>query len=127
MSSKRFLIIDDSPIELELLKILLDRAKLPIEVQFANCGEKGLSYIERLTPEEFPDIIISDINLLKMTGIEFFETLSKRFPNSLVSTSFFLTSSTPPEEHHKKKFTQAHVKGFIEKPLMERSLIPLMN
>lgn len=127
MENRRLLIIEDSPMEIELLKILLERAKVPLSVKFELCGIGAIAYLEDLSPEEFPDVIISDINLKMMTGLEFFEKISDRFPNSWKNTSFFLTSSIEPRESHKKKFTDANINGFIEKPLMENSLLSLVS
>lgn len=127
MNNKHLLIIEDCSMEIELLKMLLERAEIPLTVQFKLCGIQGLAYLEELAPEEFPDVIISDINLTMMTGVEFFKSVSDRFPNSCEKTRFFLTSSIEPRESHKKQFTKAHINGFIEKPLMETSLLALLN
>ncbi len=126
MKTKKVLIIDDSDMQIELLKFLMEKIDKPVSVQYEKCGVQGLEYLESITLDEFPDIIISDINLTMMSGVEFFEILSDMHPNSWDKTSFFVASSIAPREVHRKRFPEAHIQGFLEKPLMDTTLMSLV-
>lgn len=67
---KRFVIIDDSDINLRLLKTVLSKYA---NVDMAENGVQGLELIKN----KHYDLIISDIQMPEMSGFELFETLSE--------------------------------------------------
>ena len=72
---KKVLIIDDDKIFAKVLKDgLLARGKDMYEVTVAGDGEEGLAKIEK----GIPDLIVLDIMMPKMGGIEFLKTLKSR-------------------------------------------------
>ncbi len=70
--SKRVLVVDDEPSITELLEVLLEREGL--EVSSASNGSEALRILDRVNP----DLIITDITMPDMEGVEFISKLRKK-------------------------------------------------
>lgn len=71
----RILVIDDDPAILKIVRKILERAGH--EVLEAGDGEKGL----RLARQEAPDLIITDLLMPEMEGIETIQSLRDELPD----------------------------------------------
>jgi len=69
LSEKRVLIIDDDPASLELMKGLLEQ--LGLGIRTATNGKEALEMMETANP----DVIVSDVLMPEMDGLEFFKKL----------------------------------------------------
>lgn len=68
---KKAVFIDDDPTTNEYHRNLLERMKLAETVEFYGTAEKALDVCRAITDEdEFPELILVDIGLPKMTGHE---------------------------------------------------------
>ncbi len=71
------LIVDDEPLVIKGIRIMLERTQLPIHsIREAENGEEALSQIT----EMIPDILITDIRMPKMGGLELCRKISKKCP-----------------------------------------------
>jgi putative two-component system response regulator len=66
MNKRKILIVDDDPVSLKILEIVLSKEKL-YEIGQATDGEEGI----RVAREMKPDVIISDYYMPGMNGFEF--------------------------------------------------------
>lgn len=82
MSEKiKIVLVDDEQLILEGIKMLLS-AKENISVEFmATGGREILTHLENLTPSDFPDIAMIDVQMQPMDGFELVEILKKNYPN----------------------------------------------
>lgn len=71
MSSKTILIVDDSPMNIQILGLFIKSAGF--NLQFATDGESALNTLKK----ETVDLIISDIRMPGMDGFELLETINK--------------------------------------------------
>ncbi len=108
------LVIDDDAATRSLLEKQL-RAN-EYEVTLAENGLDGLMRLETLTP----DVIVCDINMPKLNGLEFIKAIKDRQDTRAIPV-IFLTSETDP---------QAMIKGinvgaryFLTKPLDAKELL----
>ena len=69
--TNKILVVDDEPSMIDLMQLML--AQLGYEVSTASDGKQGLRIIE----SEEPDLIITDIIMPDMEGIEFIRSLAK--------------------------------------------------
>ena len=77
----KVMIIDDEEVVLEGLKHMIDWNDLGCEVSdTAMSAEEGIEKIKKQTP----DIIITDIRMKSMTGLEMIEAVSDRLKNTKV-------------------------------------------
>jgi CheY-like chemotaxis protein len=79
--SKRILVVDDEESIRDLFTQLLQRAGY--EVQVAENGFEALLKLKQFLPE----VIISDLNMPKMSGFEFLSVVRRRFPKIAVMAS----------------------------------------
>lgn len=113
-NSIKILLVDDHLIFLEGLKILLSTdSRFEIIGELSN-GEEMLDFIQHT----LPDIVIMDINMPVMNGIEASEKALKQFP----SLNILILSSNDEEEFINRALSNG-VKGFVEKNYSHEDLI----
>jgi DNA-binding NtrC family response regulator len=83
------LVVDDEPLQRNILKTILDDEGY--ETYTASSGEKGLEIVKRF----HPDIILTDLKLEGMDGVEFIESLPKEpfEPLAIIMTAYGTISS----------------------------------
>lgn len=90
----KLVMVDDEQLILEGVKMLLSSDK-QIKVNFtANDGAGFLKMLEESSPEDFPDIVLSDIQMLPMDGFELVEILKNKYPDLkiIILSSHYKTS-----------------------------------
>ena len=105
----RVLMIDDEEMLCEVLKLGLEKSG-QYEVGFATDGKTGL----RMARKGSPDVILLDVRMPKMDGIEVLKTLKKEYPLSdipVIMLSGMLDEST------KKECNYQYGEEYIEKPV----------
>lgn len=107
MSSKNLVILDDEKELLSTLEILLDDVTESIVCQ--ENGKDGLDYIEANL--DSVDLIISDINMPIMNGVEFIKSL--RAKNILTPVIFYTAHGN---EELMNEVVQYGVYDFLNKP-----------
>jgi CheY-like chemotaxis protein len=88
----RVLLVDDEPAIRGLLSVRLEEAGF--EAQQAQDGIEGLVKLRTILPH----VIISDIEMPRMSGIEFISVVRKRFPHISVIVSSSASPSDLPQE-----------------------------
>jgi len=88
------------------------------EVFVASNGEEGL----KLYKEERPDIVLSDISMPIMDGLEMSELIKKINPNQLIA---LFTAFSDPE--YQKKAAELEIDTYIMKPLDEKQFFNSLN
>lgn len=105
----RVLMIDDEEMLCEVLKLGLE-ATGQYDVGFATDGKTGLLMARKGTP----DVILLDVRMPQMDGIEVLKTLKKGYPLSdipVIMLSGMLNEST------KKECSYQYGEDYIEKPV----------
>lgn len=116
-------LLDDEPFILEGLKYIVDWKDYGFEiVGFANNGEDGLKEILSMDI----DLVITDIMMPKMTGLELIENLI----NSNYQTNFIVLSAFQEFEYAKKAISMG-AQNYILKPIdteeLEKSIISIKS
>ena len=104
-NKKIVLLIDDEVNLRQLIKIALEAKNYQVET--AGNGIEGLAKLETIKP----DLIILDLNMPKMSGLEFYQIIcygggKPKYP------VLVLTART----HMEKLFTNVSIHGFMAKP-----------
>jgi CheY-like chemotaxis protein len=115
---KKIIIADDEPHVLRVLKLSLEKEGYAVDT-CAN-GKEALARLE----QEYPDILITDIQMPKMTGEELCLHIERHMPdrNFLI---FVLTSRT--EIEHREWSREVHNLLFLEKPVSIRNLVEKLD
>lgn len=110
--SLRLLLVEDDEVDVMNVKRALKRIDVPFAFQQAPDGLEALEYLNNCT--ELPQIILLDINMPRMDGLEFLHAL-RSSPNLKGITVFVITTSDSPDD---LRVAYAHnVAGYILKPL----------
>lgn len=86
VGSMKVLIVDDEPSLREVLQLCLERSGY--RVRSANCPLAAFSILQEFVPE----VIVCDLHLAGMNGIEFCSTVSKLLPRARI---FLMTGGAP--------------------------------
>lgn len=89
-NSLKILLVEDNLIEIMKMKRTISLLKLKHTIQEANNGEEALKILENKA--NIPDIILLDLNMPKISGIEFLKILKanddlKHIPTIILTTS----------------------------------------
>ena len=100
------LAIEDTPADVELLRMALDGAQQAYDLTVVNDGAEALALLGRmnLDSDRLPDILVLDLNLPKYDGLEILEVVRK-YPALDRLPILILTSSSSPRE-------RASIQGF---------------
>ena len=110
----RVLLIDDEETLCEVIRRGLERTGL-FEVGFATDGKTGLLMARKGNP----DVILLDVRMPKISGIEVLRTLKRDYP---LSTIPVIMLSGLLDESTKKECNYQYSEEFIEKPVDLRQL-----
>lgn len=114
----RIVIVEDEPIIAKGIQALLTKHRQYHVVGIANDGATGLKLIKELRP----DIILSDIEMPQMTGIEMTEGLRQ---SGIRSEVIFITAFR--DFRYAKAALQLGVNNYIVKPIAEAELIEALK
>lgn len=112
MNTLNILLIEDDKIEIMKLNRTIDKLNLNHNIIEANNGEDALNYLSK--KENLPDIILLDLNMPKINGIEFLSILKKDEVLKHIPTIVLTTSNN---NHDLMECYKIGIAGYILKPL----------
>lgn len=112
---KPILLVEDNPVDLDLTLRAFAAKSILNNIQVARDGEEALNYIERWEKgEPSPIVILLDLNLPKINGLEVLEKL-KEHPEFKTIPVVVLTTSS--ETSDLQTAYQLGVNSYIVKPV----------
>jgi two-component system chemotaxis response regulator CheY len=125
MSEIRALIVDDSSVMRKIVARSLRQAGLELQVVHeAGSGQEALDVLKAAEV----DLILSDINMPSMDGLEFVRQL--RLQNLAQGVPVVMITTESSEEHVRQAI-QAGARGYIRKPFtpeqVKERVLPLLN
>jgi len=125
MEPLRTLIVDDSPVMRKIVERALRQAGIPIR-QVIEAGN-GLQALEVLR-QQTVDLVLSDINMPGMGGLEFMRQISTIANARGVPV---LMISAEGSESHVMQAIACGARGYVRKPFtpdqMKRQVLPLLG
>ena len=110
------LLVEDDTLDVMDARRTLDRMGVLYKMQVCKNGEEALEFLQQVGQpgREAPDIILLDVNMPKMNGVEFLTSIrqSDKWKDTKV---FIITTSEEKEDREATK--QLGVSGYIVKPL----------
>lgn len=124
MSEVTALIVDDSSVMRKIVERALRQAGLdPLVVHEAGNGAEGLDLLK----SKRVDLILSDINMPSMDGLEFLRQIHAQ---NLAPGIPVVMITTESSEEHVKQAIQAGARGYIRKPFtaeqVKERVLPLL-
>jgi CheY-like chemotaxis protein len=111
------LMVEDDTVDVMDARRTLDRMSILYKMEVAKNGEEAMRFLGSAsdhTPIARPDIILLDLNMPKMNGIEFLQVLRQEGKWKDVKV-FIITTSEEKED--REKVSSLGVSGYIVKPL----------
>jgi CheY-like chemotaxis protein len=112
MKTLKILLIEDDMIEVMKLNRAISSLKLPHKIIEANNGEEALKLLKE--KDNIPDIILLDLNMPKINGIEFLGILKNDATLKYVPTIILTTSSN---QRDLLACYEIGIAGYVLKPL----------
>src|SRR3954447_25188754 len=113
MAGERILVVDDTPVNLKLTRILLRHEGY--DVQTANSGEEALSLLDSFRPR----MILADIQMPGMDGLE----MTRRIKRNPQHRDILVVALTALALHgDEERALEAGCDGYITKPIDTHAL-----
>lgn len=111
----RMMVVEDDRDTLEILGVVLQRKYADMEIRTANNGRKG---VDLFRLENF-DIVITDVNMPEMDGIEMVQAIREMKPDVQL---IFITADTGRATVEHSVGTGFHLDHYIAKPVDYKDL-----
>jgi CheY-like chemotaxis protein len=121
------LIIDDDPTCVYLTRLTLEESNIAEQILTASHGREGLEIIKQLclsNNSECPDLILLDINMPIMSGVEVVEELIRMGENQLIESNIAVLT-TSSNSRDVKVMAGLGVKHYFIKPLTEENILSI--
>lgn len=119
------LIVDDDYTARFLMTRTIKSVDKSQNIQTATNGEEALTFLNQTcSVDDYPDLVLLDINMPIMNGFEFLQELQNSSIDAYALKIAVLTSSSNPID-----YLMAHeypIIGYLEKPLTEDKLKSVM-
>lgn len=127
------IVVDDNPVDVQLIRWVLDAHALPYELQVIDNGDQALDVLEHLARQEplrSPTILLLDLNLPQRDGKEILRYI-KAIPQRADIRVVIVTGSADPRERAETLALGAdgyfvkpfHLTPFITPPEHERQVL----
>ena len=116
---KSIMIVDDSPTMLASIESILSSDNFSVDA-----ADSGDAACKKLNGGAKPDLIISDVNMPNMNGLEFLQEVRK-MPRCRFTPVLMLTTESQQELRAKAKALGAT--GWIVKPVDRQKLLQVVN
>jgi two-component system response regulator len=112
-SPRRLLVVEDNPTDEMILGRAIREQGLNVEIVVVKDGEKAIEYLENCPDDQVPHLVVIDINLPKLDGIDVLRKC--RFLPRLAETkTLVLTSSDDSSDHSRSELLG--VDAYMRKP-----------
>jgi signal transduction histidine kinase/FixJ family two-component response regulator len=115
-------VVDDQPVVTTSLKALI-LLESSFDVQTFHCPEEALKQLKSLPKSALPDVIISDYNMPKLTGVEFLKAVKKLHPN----LTLILLTGYADKQNAIESINEAGVFRYLEKPWDNNALLHTLH
>ncbi|MCB0737717.1 MAG: response regulator [Bacteroidetes bacterium] len=116
------LLVEDDLVDVMNVKRAFKKNNISNKLHVAGNGLEALQLLESLSHDEIPKIILLDLNMPKMGGIDFLKALRNHDNHSLRRLSVFIMT-TSNHDSDKINAYDLNVAGYILKPLSIQSFI----
>ena len=119
---RRLLVIEDNSTDAFLLRRALDEHGIQHEMTVVEDGESAIDYLKKCNPDSMPELIIIDLNLPRLDGIEVLKKY-RNTPALVSSRMMILTSSDSPAERQRAEILG--VDAYVRKPILLSEFIQI--
>lgn len=119
MNMKTILLVEDDELDVISVQRILKKFYTSYDLHVAHNGKEALTMLTRVENPIKPDVVLLDLNMPRMNGIEFLkiireDAMLKNLPVFVMTTSSEISDRTLTE--------QLGVSGYIIKPLSDNNV-----
>jgi CheY-like chemotaxis protein len=114
MKAKNILLVEDDYLDIESVKRALKKLKIEHNLMIAHNGVDALGILTSEDTKVTPDVILLDLNMPKMNGMEVLTIIKNYYSLKNIKTFIITTSG---EEYERMAAQNLGVTGYIIKPL----------
>lgn len=112
----KILLVDDDELFNYIHQEILKKLNIAEKIEIAVNGKEALKYFEGVDKEQYPEIVLLDIDMPIMNGFEFLDEISTKYKNVFEKTRvIMLTSSFNQRDINRAN--EYKVSGYLNKPL----------
>lgn len=120
--NKKIMLIEDDYVDALTIKRAFRDIKVENELIIAEDGEKALEMLKAM--QEYPQVIILDLNMPKLSGIEFLKIIKKDENFAIIPVVIMTTSK---EDEDKLNCYKNGVSGYVEKPIDYNEFLEILK
>jgi two-component system, response regulator len=120
MNAKVILLVEDNPSDRDLTRRALERAHISNQLVVAEDGQEALDYLfghgqyDGRDPRDMPTVVLLDINLPKLNGLEVLQEIRAKETTRLLPVVMLTTSD---QEQHVVASYNLGANSYIRKPV----------
>jgi len=114
MKKLKLLLIEDDALDVISVKRSLKELSSDVELKVANDGMEALDLLTSAGKPFTPDVILLDLNMPRMNGIEFLKVLRQ---NTVLNPINVFVMTTSANSTDRQEAEQLGISGYIIKPL----------
>jgi len=122
-SRKPILLVEDDYVDVMTVKRALGEINLQNDLVVAENGEQALDYLEDPSNER-PGIILLDLNMPRMNGIEFLQIVKQHEQHKIIPVIVLTTSS---QERDRVESFKMSVAGYMTKPVIYTEFVDVVR
>lgn len=111
-SIHNILVVEDDIVDIMTIQRAIKQLQLPNHVDYCNNGLEALEYLN--SEKKLPGLILLDLNMPKMNGIEFLDSIRKNNEFARIPVVVLTTSK---EQSDKLSTFNLSVSGYMVKPI----------
>ncbi|MGV3503893.1 MAG: response regulator [Adhaeribacter sp.] len=125
---KNILLVDDDEISNFLTATVLRNSQVFADIKISLDGQEALAWLQQKQRSSglYPDLILLDLNMPKMNGFKFLQSL-RELPGPNPKSPIVVLSTSNFQEDFDQLRQYPEVEVFLHKPLTEESLHYLLN
>ena len=120
---KKILLVDDDKTFIHLNRAMLKYNDVNCQIDECGNGQEALAYIS--CTRQLPDVILLDIDMPVMNGLEFLEKFGEHNTPSEQTKVFVLSSSIEQDKVKSRRYQ--FVKGYFQKPLSDSHIREILS
>ncbi|PIQ20313.1 MAG: response regulator [Cytophagales bacterium CG18_big_fil_WC_8_21_14_2_50_42_9] len=122
--SHNILLVDDNRTTISLNKLLIEKVDSSAELLTATDGKAALAILQEFAQAgtKFPDVILVDLKMPVMNGIEFYQKFKQYFDPQQVSDTKIVMLTTSLDSLDMKHAKDAGIEYYLNKPLTTTKL-----
>ncbi|MEM7548455.1 MAG: response regulator [Bacteroidota bacterium] len=119
MPQDLILIVEDSPVDALITKKMIQLTSDSCEVKIFDSGKEAKKFVENEGPEHLPRLVLLDMNMPDLGGLDFLKEVNKSESWSGVPIVAISSHYLPGEKESCKSYG---ISKFLEKPLAQEEV-----